>query len=121
MVLQQGGKTADQIDEIRDYDSAREDSLGTMLKDFYNTQMLSVIVIVWAWAIVIIAAAVYSAVQFFQTEQTKSQIMYAAIFVCCVQFIALTKIFAWQMIHRNSIKRQIRRLEMAIARQRGRA
>jgi hypothetical protein len=29
--------------------------------------------------------------------------------------MAIMKIFAWQMIHRNSIKREIKRLELRIA------
>jgi hypothetical protein len=97
------------------YDAGRGDSLCAMLREFYNMRMLPVIVIVWAWAIIIIAAAVYSAVAFFRAEQTKEQIMYATVFICCVQFMALIKTFAWQMIHRNSIKRQISHLQAAVA------
>jgi hypothetical protein len=58
---------------------------------------------------------IFSGIKFFAVEQTKSQIMYAAIFVCGCQFIALMKIFAWQLIHRNGLKREIKRLELRIA------
>ena len=86
-----------------------------MARDFYNRKMLSVIILVWTYGLVFIAGAIFSAVKFFDTEHTKFHIMYAAIFVCCIQFIVLLKIFSWQMIHRNSIKREIRRLELRIA------
>lgn len=44
-----------------------------------------------------------------------AQIMYAAIFTCCFQDIGLMKIFAWEMIHRPSITREIKWLELRIA------
>jgi hypothetical protein len=103
------------IDGSHEYDDSKESTLRTMLGDFYNRKMLSVAVFIWAWGIVVIAAAVYCAVQFFRNVEIRDQIMYAALFVCCVQFLALTKIFAWQMIHRNGILREIKRLELRIA------
>ena len=107
-------------DEIRkilddEYEESREDSIRAMIGDFYSRKMLSVAVLVWVWAVVFFAAAGYSAMKFFQTDQTQEQIMYAAIFICLVQFVGLMKIFAWQMIARNSIKREIKRLEIRIA------
>ncbi|MBN2271816.1 MAG: hypothetical protein JXN61_14450 [Sedimentisphaerales bacterium] len=48
------------------------------------------------------------------SDQTKSQIMLAAIFIICVHVIGLMKIFAWEMLHKNSIKREIKRLELRI-------
>lgn len=94
---------------------SEDDSLWSMARDFYNIKMLPIIVFIWIWAIVFIAGAVYSGVQFFKVEQTQLQIMYAALFICFLHGVGLIKIFAWQMIHRNNIKRQIRRLELRIA------
>ena len=97
------------------YDETRADTIWSMARDFYNRQMISVIVFLWGWALVIMAVTIFSAVRFFAVEQTKSQIMFAAIFICGCQFIALMKIFAWQLIHRNGIKRELKRLELRIA------
>lgn len=97
------------------YDESREDTIGSMLKDFYNRRMLSIVIFIWAWGLVIMAVTIFSGVKFFDAEQIKSQIMYAAIFIVGCQFIGLMKIFAWQMIHRNNIKREIKRLELRIA------
>lgn len=97
------------------YDESRENTIGSMLGDFYNRKMLSIVIFMYVWAFVILAGAVYSAVQFFKNAETKTQIMYAAIFLCCCQFLGLMKIFAWQMIHRNGLKREIKRLELRIA------
>jgi len=103
------------IDGPQDYEDSKEDSLCSMLADFYSRRMLSTAILVWVWGIVFVAGAVYSAVRFFAADQTRDQIMYAALFICLVQFVGLMKVFAWQMIARNSIKREIKRLELRIA------
>jgi hypothetical protein len=89
-------------------------SLRSMLKDFYNRKMLSVIILTWVWFLIIFTVAIFSAVKYFQSEQPKDLIFYAAIFIIAIQFVVLMKIFAWQMIHRNSIKREIKKLELRI-------
>ena len=98
-----------------DYDTSREDGLRAMLGDFYNRRMLSMVVIVWVFGILFMAGAIYSGVTFFKSEGAKSQIMYAAIFICCLQYVSMIKVFAWQIIHKNGLKREIKRLELRIA------
>ncbi len=97
------------------YDESKENAIRSMLKEFYNRKMLSVVILVWFWAIVFIAVAVYSGIRFFNTDQTQRQIMYAAIFIVCWQIVGELKSFAWLMTHKNSIKREIKRLELRIA------
>lgn len=96
-------------------DDSAEDGILAMARDFYNKKMLSVVIIVWVWAIIFLAGIVYSGSKFLDAGEVKQQIMYAAIFICCFQGICLMKIFAWQMIQRNSINRKIKRLELHIA------
>lgn len=94
------------------YDDNKEDSLRSMIHDFYNRRMLSNIVLVWGFGLLFIAGAVFSGIKFFDAEQTRAQIMYAVIFICCMQFVGTLKVFAWLIIHRNGIKREIKRLEL---------
>jgi cellulose synthase/poly-beta-1,6-N-acetylglucosamine synthase-like glycosyltransferase len=96
------------------YDESRENTLRSMLKEFYNRKMLSVVILVWIGAVIFIAGAVYTGIQFFNTDQTQRQIMFAAIFIVCWQVVGQLKTFAWLMIHKNSIKREIKRLEFRI-------
>jgi hypothetical protein len=97
------------------YDDSREDTYRSMVRDFYSRKMLSTAILVWGFGIAFFAGAAYSGVAFLRTDQGKSQIMYAALFICFVHGIGLMKIFAWEMIHRNSIKREVKRLELRIA------
>ncbi len=96
------------------YDISKEDTIRSMLRDFYNRKMLSVVILVWAWAIILLAGAIYSGVEFYRFAGDK-RFFYALIFIVCIHWISIIKIFAWQMIHRNNIKREIKRLELRIA------
>jgi len=92
-----------------------EDTLWGMVRQFYCRRMLSFVILVWVWFLILLVPTIYSGMQFFKTDETKFQIMHAAIFVCCIHFLMLLKIFAWQMIHRNSILGEIRRLNGRVA------
>lgn len=93
-------------------DESKEDSIWSMARDFYGPKMRSTATLVWICAIIFFAAAAYFGTKFLQTDQTKSQIMYAALFVCCFNGICLMKVFAWMMIQRLAIKREIKKLKM---------
>ena len=97
------------------YDDSREDGVLWMARDFYSKKSASLAIMVWAFAIAFFAGATYCGFQFFNAEQTQYQILYAVIFGLFVEGIALMKIFAWQMLARNSVKREIKRLELRIA------
>ena len=110
--------TEDPLKQLLDcedvYDDSREDTLRAMLGDFYNKRMRSIVVMVWASGLIFMALAVLSAIAFFKSADAKAQLLYATIFICLLQWIGLLKVFAWQTIHRNNIKREIKRLEIRI-------
>jgi hypothetical protein len=97
------------------YDSSREDSIRAMLSEFYSRKMRATAAFIWALGLLFFVLAIYSAVRFLGVVETRDQILYAAIFICAIYLLGLMKIFAWQMIHRNSIKREIKKLELRIA------
>jgi hypothetical protein len=89
----------------------KEDSIWSMASDFYSRKMLPVVILIWIWAIIFFAGAVFCGVKFYKTDQTKSQIMFAALFVCCFQGICLMKNLGSQVIHRQGLKRAIKKLK----------
>jgi len=105
------------IHEVLDdsYDDAREGSIRSMLGEFYNRRMLWTAVFIWTVALAFLAGALFSAVRFFGAEETRNQILYATLFLTFFHWLGLMKIFAWQMIHRNSVAREIKRLEVRVA------
>ena len=96
------------------YDESREKPLSSMAKEFYSKKMRSVVIFVWLWAIIFLAGAVFTGIKFCGYAGD-ARIIYGALFIVCIHGVGLMKIFAWQMIHTNSIKREIKRLELRIA------
>ncbi len=97
------------------YDDAREELLRTMGRDFFSRKFLLTNIFMWVWALPLMALAIYSAAQFFQADQTRGQIMYAALFIVAVQGVWVMKIFAWQMLHQFGIRRDLKRMELRVA------
>ena len=96
-------------------DSSKQEGFMSMLGDFYNRRTMSIAILAWTWGIIFIIGAIYCGVRFFETSNSQSQIMYATLFLCFYMSLGLIKVFAWEVMHRNSIKREIKRLELRIA------
>jgi len=101
------------IDDI--YDESKEDSVFSMIGQLYSSRMLPSMAIHFLYSLPFFVGVFYCGIRFFKTEQTQFQIMYAAIFVCCVQGIIFSKAKYWQMLHKINISREIKRLELRIA------
>jgi hypothetical protein len=97
------------------YDDSKEETLRKLAGEFYSRRFRSAAILAWIWGILFFALAAYSAVRFFKEGQVREQIMYAALFTYGALSVGLMKIFAWQIIHRFSIKRDLKRLELSVA------
>lgn len=97
------------------YDESKEEGLRSIVRDFYSRRLLSSAILAWSVGIVFVGLAVYSALHFFRTDEVKWQIVYAVLFLVGVQQVDVIKIFAWQMVHRHSLKRDLKRLELRVA------
>ena len=103
------------MDNIPEYDDSREEDFGSLVTDLYRSTRSTQGVLIWAYCIFFFVLGIASAVFFFFVDETKYQIMLAALFLFFMQRAALVKTMAWQRIHRNSVKREIKRLEIQIA------
>ncbi|MDO8679462.1 MAG: hypothetical protein Q7R30_12975 [Acidobacteriota bacterium] len=96
------------------YDESKEEGLSSIVSDFYSRKLLSTAIAAWVGGIMFLALSIFSAAQFFKSGETQQQIMYAVLFIVGMQGVVMMKIFAWQMVHRHSIKRDIKRLELRV-------
>ena len=103
------------IDSPPEYDESKEDTLLSMVGQLYSRKMLPSFIVHGVYSVPFFAGAIYCGVKFFKTDHSQFQLMYAAIFVCCVQFVIFSKAKYWQMLHKNNISREIKRLELRIA------
>jgi len=97
------------------YDKSEEDSLLSLVGELYSKKMFPSMVVHFLYSLPFIAGAVFCGIKFFETDQTQLQIMYAAIFICCIEFCIFSKAKYWQMLYKISISREIKRLELRIA------
>ena len=97
------------------YEEPREDTYRSMVSEFYSRRMRSTVILVWANFTVFFALGIFWGFMFFQSGEVKYQIMYAALFICFMQWSTLTKPLAWQRLHKNQIKRELKRLEIQVA------
>ncbi len=101
------------IDDI--YDDSEEDSLFSMVGQLYSKRMFNSFIVHGAYSLPFVAGAIYCGIKFFNTDQTQFHIMYAAIFVCCIEFCIFSKAKYWQMLYKINTSREIKRLELRIA------
>jgi len=97
------------------YDDSREDTLLSMVGQLYSQKMVPSMIVHFAYSLPFMVGAVFCGIKFFKTDQTQYQIMYAAIFVCCIQFCIFSKAKYWQMLYKINTSREIKRLELRIA------
>ena len=66
--------------------------------------------------VVALAAAVWVAVLFFHTDEIRRMILYATVFNTCMLILATTRILLWQLLLRQGVMREIKRLELRLFR-----
>jgi len=97
------------------YDESKEDTVRSWIRDAYSKKMRWVMFNVYVCYLLCLALVIFSGIKFFRTDETKFQIMYAAIFVCCNLWMGFVSVFGWVMMQRPRISREIKRLELRIA------
>ena len=103
------------VDSPEEYADSKEDSLLSVLRQLYGREMHSSMLVHGGYILFFLGLAVFCGLEFFRTEQIQFQIMYATIFISSMQFVTHRKTVYWQVLHRNSVKREIKRLELRIA------
>jgi len=93
-----------------------EQSLHEMVIDSLRGKSKWLIVMIFSAMFVITVLAVLAAVQFFQVESVREMIAYATAFVFCLLGGMAMKIWYWMELNKNAITREVKRLELQVAR-----
>lgn len=72
--------------------------------------------LVWFFQMVFIGLAAWSAYRFFGAPEVKNQILFATLFLWGVGVTGLFKIWFWMVMNRNVVMREVKRLELQVAR-----
>lgn len=105
-------------DRDLDFDPAREPGLFAQAMSLFRGRMRGWMIFMMVVQVAIIAGAIWAAVEFFHAEDTRSQILCATIFTVVMLFHAAMKLWGFMQMNRNVILREIKRLELQLARMR---
>jgi phosphatidylserine synthase len=68
------------------------------------------------WTLVFFVLGIFAAFQFFDAEQTRDLLMWAAACILCMSAVSMLKVWYFMEMNKNAITREIKRLELQIAR-----
>lgn len=97
-------------------DKFAEPSMPRQIIDSFNGRHRWLVVMVFLMIFVFLGLAVWSAVQFFQVDSLKATIGWAVGFILCMINIGLMKIWYWMELNKNTLTREMKRMELQLAR-----
>ena len=101
------------LDEI-EHESSREDSLRRMIASAFEAQTRVYTLIVLIIVVVALAGAVWLGIRFFLTDDIRFMILYATLFNTCMLTIVMVRLALWQLLLRQGVMREIKRLELRL-------
>lgn len=93
-----------------------EQGLFEMVAETFQTRHRWLVLLVWFWMLVFFVMSIITAVQFFRAESTRDLIAWAVGFLFFMLGTSLLKTWYWMEMNKNSITREIKRVELQIAR-----
>lgn len=93
-----------------------EESLFEMTAQLFRGRALHITILVMGFTIAFMVLAIYAAVQFFDASETKDLLLWSVVFLYSGMCVAMLKMWTWMDMHKNSITREVKRLELQIAR-----
>ncbi len=97
-------------------DYAEEPSVFEMLMETCRGRHRWLNILGAFWTLVFLVLGVVAAVKFFSAEGTRDIVMWAAACIVCVSAVSMLKIWYFLEMNKNAVTREIKRLELQIAR-----
>ncbi len=91
------------------------DTVASLIADSFRGQSRPLALLTLAAQIGLVAGAAASAAAFFAADATRSQILYATLFLWAMMAAGMIKAWFWMQIHRNRVLREVKRLELQVA------
>lgn len=101
-------------------DAIGEPSVFEMIFETFRGKHWWLTVLTFSWTLVFFVLAIVAAFKFFGTEDSRDMMLWALAFVFCMMAVSMLKMWFWMEINKNAITREIKRLELQIARLAGR-
>ena len=102
-------------EEAKFYDELDEQNLFQMLGGVFNGKLGWLVVIMNIVMVVVFGLFIYCVIMFFNTENTNEIIKWAVAGILCMMSISLLKLFVWMQMDKNSILREMKRMEFQVS------
>jgi len=96
------------------YDLDREEGIFRQMAGIFRGKMRWMAIVATIYSVVLPVLIVLASIEFFQTDDTKWQIFYATGILLLAMLLLMVKLWGWMQMNRNSIQREIKRLELRI-------
>ncbi len=97
-------------------DFAEEPSVFEMLMETCRGRHRWLNILGAFWTLVFLVLGIVAAVKFFSAVGTRDIVMWAAACIVCVSAVSMLKIWYFLEMNKNAVTREIKRLELQIAR-----
>lgn len=102
-------------EEIKFYDKLDEQNVFQMLGGLFKGKNRWIMVLFNIVMLIAFILLIYCVIQFFNTDITNELIKWSVAGVICILMISMLKIFLWLQMDKNSIKRELKRLELQVS------
>ena len=93
-----------------------DDSLHSLITDAYAGKLRWMFVLASVWQLVFFVVWIWSGFQFFDAAGVEDKILWATVFLMSGMMMSMIKMMHWMLINRNRILREVKRLELEVAR-----
>ncbi len=97
-----------------------EPSIFEMLMQTFRGRHRWLVFLTMFWTVVFMVLGVLSVIRFFRAEDTRDMLMWAAASAFFLSGVSMMKVWYWMELNKNSLAREIKRLELQVARLAGR-
>ena len=101
---------------IESPDFGDDDTLRSMISDAYAGKLRWMFVLASMWQLVFFVVWIWSGFRFFDVTGVEDKILWSTVFLMSGMMMSMIKVMHWMMINRNRILREVKRLELEVAR-----
>ena len=106
--LQAEGQDADEL--------LAEPGIRELIGDLFRGRLRWLNLFGWVIAVALFALSVLALVRFLQAEETRQMILWGMALLFAITSVGLMKIWFWMELQKNAILREIKRVELQVAR-----
>ena len=97
-------------------DLGDEPTILQMVADTFRGRMKWVVVLVYVATTTFFLLGIFSAVRFLSAETERDLIRWGVALMCCLVVVYAPKIWYWMELNKNTVMREVKRVELQIAR-----